>query len=689
MLNASRLHTMLRGRGTYCNGGDSVGILGGRRCEGESSGQMKVPHPLRGFGVGLAAIPPLLAVVLAVPTFRFRFLFDDFDFLIRAQNFRLGHLLPDLRSDFYRPISRELYFGLLTLLGTNSPMWGHVLNALLAATAVWLVTVLARRLAGPRAGLLSGMLFASFGSLPLLVGWICCSQDLLSIVALLAAIHCQLRRRTALAIVWTAVALLSKETVLFVVPVLVALRWVLLGDRSDLKRSALMYFALTLAWGAIHPKIQSLIVNGASTGVGAYVGLDNPLFPRNLIGLLFSLLNLPVVSPITPWPVALNEVLFVALGILAMTFWLASRTEGRKERPEFPERRVLLLSAGLLLLPGLGTAVFLKHWHPYYACIPAIGASLLAGVFLARYDLRIGMGAVAMFLVLGIWFRGADFNSRYIPTEKGWGIISADLEKVEAGMKKLRPSLPDSARLYMSVQTPRDRRIHIHLFHAQAPRVWYDNSSILTIEPERFSRGRGQEFLFWVAPNCDVFEIVLPSLRIRTGGARPDPLDYQKTLRNFGLGLFGAGYVDRAVTVFLGIQETDEVARDFDRRIASMLLFAAQRPAPAAQILNSMPTMEREQALYALVAVLGEVVPGIDLDSAAFRAFGIGVDDTEAYRYLMNTFASRKEYPQALRMANHLHQLLPRDEEASGMIEAIREIPRAPRVTIPPEVWAP
>jgi hypothetical protein len=225
------------------------------------------------------------------------------------------------------------------------------------------------------------------------------------------------------------------------------------------------------------------------------------------------------------------------------------------------------------------------------------------------------------------------------------------------------------------------------MFRAQAARVWYENPSILTRDPERFSQSRGQEFLFWIAPSCDVFEIVLPSLRIRTSGARPDLFDYQKTLRNFGLGLFAAGDVERAVAVFLGMQETDNVTREFDRRIAAMLLFAAQRPSSAEQILASVPAMERNQALDALVAVLGEVVPGVDLDSAAFRAFGIHGGDAEAYRYLMNSFASREEFPQALRMANHLHRLLPLDEEASAMIDALREIPRVRSVTVPPEAW--
>src|SRR6267142_5340561 len=105
--------------------------------------------------IAWVALPPLLALLLASPCFRFSFLFDDFDFLIRAQSFDMGQLLPDPRSAFYRPISRELYFGLLTLLGRNNPLWGHVLNAAGVAVSVALLAGLARRLAGDRVGLRS------------------------------------------------------------------------------------------------------------------------------------------------------------------------------------------------------------------------------------------------------------------------------------------------------------------------------------------------------------------------------------------------------------------------------------------------------------------------------------------------------------------------------------------------------
>src|SRR5437773_2263262 len=97
-------------------------------------------------------LPALTAVLLSFSGFSFPFLFDDYDFLDRVQFFRLDRLLPDSQVIFYRPISREIYFGILNWLSPGQSFLGHVFNAILLAGIVYLLGRLTARIAGLRAG---------------------------------------------------------------------------------------------------------------------------------------------------------------------------------------------------------------------------------------------------------------------------------------------------------------------------------------------------------------------------------------------------------------------------------------------------------------------------------------------------------------------------------------------------------
>src|SRR6058998_2052887 len=132
-----------------------------RTSEGKAAGPD--PGPVRRYLP--FALPPILFLVLSLPVLSFSYLSDDFNFLLRAYDFRIEQLLPELRSTFYRPLSRELYFGILALVSRSSPVLGHLLNACIAASCVVLVAIVARRLVDSRTALLAGLLFASMGPL--------------------------------------------------------------------------------------------------------------------------------------------------------------------------------------------------------------------------------------------------------------------------------------------------------------------------------------------------------------------------------------------------------------------------------------------------------------------------------------------------------------------------------------------
>jgi len=182
-----------------------------------------------------------------------------------------------------------------------------------------------------------------------------------------------------------------------------------------------------------------------------------------------------------------------------------------------------------------------------------------------------------------------------------------------------------------------------------------------------------------------VFEIRLPSLQVRSPGPRPNYLDYQMAVRSYAYGLFGAGEVDRAAATLVSMQEADSTTWAFDRRLAATMLYAAGRPEEAMKLCKGLPSMGRDAALHATAAVLGPEVPGVILDQAAFRAFGVSEEDPEAYRFLMLYFSDQVQLPQAKRMAERLISLRPGDEQASAMIEAIQRVPKWEQPVIPVE----
>ena len=196
--------------------------------------------------------PPLLAVVLAIPCMEFPWLWDDYAFLGRAQAFQLHDLLPRGDVLFWRPLSREIWFALLWRIAPHAPLVAHLMHAAIVAVAVVLVGSIAKRLFGPRAGFLAATLYASLGALPMLVGWASASQDLFAILFFLAALHFRLTGRLLASVLATALAILSKETVAFLVPLIAVTPWIMGGRprRPPLDLGA--YGALLALWVSVH-----------------------------------------------------------------------------------------------------------------------------------------------------------------------------------------------------------------------------------------------------------------------------------------------------------------------------------------------------------------------------------------------------------------------------------------------------
>jgi len=106
-------------------------------------------------------------VVLSVPCLGLGYIWDDFVFLTSHESG--ARLLPDPQATFYRPIPLGLYFGVLYFLDPSNGALGLVLNLAALVGVIVLLVLLVSSLCGRRAGLLAGLLFASYGQVPSLV----------------------------------------------------------------------------------------------------------------------------------------------------------------------------------------------------------------------------------------------------------------------------------------------------------------------------------------------------------------------------------------------------------------------------------------------------------------------------------------------------------------------------------------
>jgi hypothetical protein len=621
-------------------------------------------------------LPALVAVVLALPCFRFTYLFDDYLFFHRVQPFHPAVLLPDPQSIFYRPLSREIYFGLLSILSPSSAALGHFLNLLILAVVVILLARFARGLAGPRAGFFAALVFASLGALPILVGWISGVQDLLAMTFILGALNLQLSNRTGLACVSFALAMLSKETAIAALPALVGLDWILGRRPYGILRRAAVYGAVALVWALLHPGIRILIQRGFSSGGAGYVGLDNPDRCVALWNGFLTLLNVPPTLAGISWPRGGTLSLVGAAVLLVVAILLRSRFDARDTGAgTISGPRILLLSATLAAPPLLLTSALVRHWSPYYLCIPALGVAVGLGYALSRMRVGWAFGALGLFLCLGLWSRGIDIDPE-IPTERNFDLPSGALRRLEAEFKGLKPSLAPRAQVLVTILAQGRRSIHVHMYNFQAMRQWYRDPELWTIRPERRKPHPPAEYLFWITPKLEVFEVDLRTLQTRTNGPRPDYFDYQKTVKFYARGLAATGSTDLAVKILLGMPQLVPQFRDVDHRIAAMLLFTAGDSVRARQILAPLPPLDRTTALGLVTAFLSTPDRRQAKDEAVMEAFGIPRDDPESIRTLMVSCNKPGAYPVSLRFAHRLLVLRPDDAEAHRVIAAIEALPK-------------
>ena len=328
-----------------------------------------------------------LAVVYARPLST-GFLNDDFLFLEQARRTPLAESLVsrDALGNYYRPLSRALYFEGLTAAGPGSPAVFHAVNFAVWLAALGLLFDLLRRFAPWAAALAGTLAFALMPFQRVNLTWISCSQDLLALAGALGSLALWRRRHTRLAALPAIAAFASKESALPLAALLIA--WDRVIEHRSWKETrgrAAPVLAATAVWICI-----LIAFHEANPGLGRFVRWNPAGFLAGFLHLIQSLLGLDhppgflaALLAHGPHPVALALLAAVAL-------WIG-RTPGGGTREAgepaaagagIPLRAGVTFALLWLLAFGLPLGPVAHSWSSYYATLAAVGAAILVALAL-------------------------------------------------------------------------------------------------------------------------------------------------------------------------------------------------------------------------------------------------------------------------------------------------------------------
>ena len=389
-------------------------------------------------------------VALYATTLTAGFINDDYLFLEQTRRHGLWGALTHASglANYFRPLSREVWFALLSPLAGGEPLLFHVAQLVVfVAALVLLADLLSAFVPAPERTVAPPVLagVAWFALLPFQrvnLTWVSCSQDLLALVGVLAAVAWFRRGRIVPALLAYAAATLAKESALPLPVALFVWAWRVDGasPRDALRRVA--PFALAaLPWAAgewwlrLHAIAPAPLEFRADHLAATFVHMAQSLAGvEHASGWMGS------------WTAARPSALAFALLAVAArwlpdraaaTFAAARHTPGRGGAIPFA-----LAWLGAFTVP-VWPVVYL--WSSYYYTLAAVGGALLVTLLAARIA-RWSWIALAGALV---WWHAAGVSAPAFGLDKDPWLGTSHftpfyLERAAALSKQLRASLTRS-----------------------------------------------------------------------------------------------------------------------------------------------------------------------------------------------------------------------------------------------------
>ena len=463
-------------------------------------------------------------VALYVNTLGAGFINDDYLFLEQTRRYGFFGALTHASglANYFRPLSREVWFGLLTPLSGGEPWAFHVAQLVTFVAALALLADLLSAFVPARGRLVAPAVLAGVTWYALLpfqrvnLTWVSCSQDLLALVGVLAATAWFRRGRLVPALLAYAAATLAKESALPLPVALFVWAWRVDGApaRDALRRVAPFALAV-LPWAAGEwwlrghaPEAAALAFRGDHLAA-AFVHLG-----QSVAGVEHARGWLASWSAARPSAIAFALLAFAAR-------WLPDRA-GAAPSPGAPAPTRAPGTApagGPVLRTGAPAFAFawivgftlpvwpvVYFWSSYYYTLAAVGAALLVALLASRVTRwswialagalvwwhAAGVSAPAFGLSKDPWLGTSHFTPFYLERAAGLSkqlrtSLTRSLPRVATGTRFFFASIPSWA----GFQTGNGPNIR-QLYHDDTLESYFYSEF-----DERTAERHPCEFLFW------------------------------------------------------------------------------------------------------------------------------------------------------------------------------------------------
>jgi len=380
------------------------------------------------------------------------FLNDDYLFLEEARTRPLAASIGERGplGNWYRPLSRQLYFEALTPVAGGDPRVFHAVNFAVFLAGLALIVDLLRVFL-PLPGVMAGALY--WALLPFQrvnLTWISCSQDLIALALAMGAMARFRRGRPGAAPLFLA-ALLAKESAL---PLPLALAaWAAWIDRDPwprVVRRLLPTLGALVVWGSLQAFVRAR--EGAPLGV--------PFTAERLIAAWVhmgqALLGLEHAPGFAADLWRHGPALLPLLAFAALAPWV------RRDSAAPLEARAAAFAAVWLAAFGAAAAPVVTIWSGYYYTLAAVGGALLVGLALR------GLTPPSWLALCGglLWWHAAGSGARaFSIAERPWGWTShltsfyfnraaALTDTLQRQLLRLEPSPPPRTTFFFATLPP-------------------------------------------------------------------------------------------------------------------------------------------------------------------------------------------------------------------------------------------
>lgn len=448
---------------------------------------------------------------------------DDYAFLARLRFQHPLSWLDSMGAAFYwRPVSRQLWFGLVSPVLFTAPAIAAALNAaLLVAAYALLARTLARIVPPPAAALIAAFPLLAEPARALLV-WPSGSQHLLGMLGVALAVHEAAAGRLLTTALATAFGLLSHESALLAIPAVLLVRGRASRDLRSTARWAIALLGVVALWlgGYALARGHGVLLPAAPTlplARGA---------PDLLRRFALAALNLEDADPAFRRPFAIAYILLAVLSLVP----LAGRAARARLAALWP---LPVACAGLAVLGALPLARLLPDWNAWRAFVPSVFLGVAIGAWLAIASPALVAGFVVLRVVaLLLAPQAARLVAVYAPaTTSDLSFVRiARLQRIVSPSRDVilarYPRLP-AGTIVRYQNVPRMANVGFH--GESAVQVWYADTTL------RFEPFGGREGYRWASdavlsympmrePICEIEDAAIRSAY----GRALDAMDHER-----------------------------------------------------------------------------------------------------------------------------------------------------------------